>query len=189
MKQRISVLVALLVVLSMVLSACGGGAAPAAAPAETAAAGDAAATTTEAAAAAAPAASGEAVTIEYWLWDANQLPAYQACADAFMAANPNIKVNLTQAGWNDYWNNVQTGMVAGTAPDIFTNHLAKYPEFAAKEQLVDIQPFIERDGVLQFIACRRSTLLMREQNIQNLVSKQPLPTAYATQCLALLALK
>ncbi len=147
MKQRISVLVALLVVLSMVLSACGGGAAPAAAPAETAAAGDAAATTTEAAAAAAPAASGEAVTIEYWLWDANQLPAYQACADAFMAANPNIKVNLTQAGWNDYWNNVQTGMVAGTAPDIFTNHLAKYPEFAAKEQLVDIQPFIERDGV------------------------------------------
>ena len=147
MKQRISVLVALLVVLSMVLSACGGGAAPAAAPAETAAAGDAAATTTEAAAAAAPAASGEAVTIEYWLWDANQLPAYQACADAFMAANPNIKVNLTQSGWNDYWNNVQTGMVAGTAPDIFTDHLAKYPEFAAKEQLVDIQPFIERDGV------------------------------------------
>ncbi len=64
-----------------------------------------------------------------------------------MAANPNIKVNITQSGWSDYWNSVQTGMVAGTAPDIFTDHLAKYPEFAAKEQLVDIQPFIERDGV------------------------------------------
>jgi multiple sugar transport system substrate-binding protein len=147
MKQRISVLAALLVVLSMVLTACGG-AAPAAAPAGSAAtATEAAATGGTATEAAAPAASGEAVTIEYWLWDANQLPAYQACADAFMKANPNIKVNITQSGWGDYWNNIQTGMVAGTAPDIFTDHLAKYPEFAAKEQLVDIQPFIERDGV------------------------------------------
>jgi multiple sugar transport system substrate-binding protein len=132
MKKRFSVLLAVLVVLSMVLSACGG-AAPAAAPQ---AGSEAAAPTT-----------GEAVTVEYWLWDANQLPAYQACADAFMAANPNIQVNITQSGWDDYWNGIQTGMVAGTAPDVFTNHLAKYPEFAAKEQLVDIEPLVQRDGV------------------------------------------
>ncbi len=135
MKKRFSVLLAMLVVLSMILSACGG-AAPAAAPAGG-----------EAAAPASDAASGEAVTIEYWLWDANQLPPYQACADAFMAKNPNIKVNITQSGWSDYWNNIQTGMVAGTAPDVFTDHLAKYPEFAAKEQLVDIEPYVQRDGV------------------------------------------
>ena len=30
------------------------------------------------------AADGE---ISYWLWDANQLPAYQQCADDFAAAN------------------------------------------------------------------------------------------------------
>ena len=91
--------------------------------------------------------SGEAVTIEYWLWDSNQLPPYQACADAFMAKNPNIKVNITQKGWGDYWDGIQTGMVAGTAPDVFTDHLAKYPEFAAKEQLVDIQPFVDAEKV------------------------------------------
>ena len=65
----------------------------------------------------------------------------------FMAANPNITVEIVQTGWGDYWSNIQTGMVAGTAPDVFTNHLAKYPEFASKNQLVDIQPFVERDGV------------------------------------------
>jgi multiple sugar transport system substrate-binding protein len=133
MKKRFSVLTAILVVLSIILTACGG-AAPAAPAAQTGSE-----------AAAAP--SGEAVTIEYWLWDANQLPPYQQCADDFMASNPNIKVNITQSGWNDYWNNIQTGMVAGTAPDVFTDHLAKYPEFAAKEQLVDIEPFVQRDGV------------------------------------------
>ena len=36
--------------------------------------------------------------------------------------------------------------VTGDAPDVFTNHLAKYPEFVALEQLVDIQPLVERDG-------------------------------------------
>ena len=134
MRKRFSVLTAVLVVLSIILTACGG-AAPAA---DTSApAGDAASS----------APSGEAVTIDYWLWDTNQLPAYQACADAFMAKNPNIAVNITQSGWDDYWNGIQTGMVSGTAPDVFTNHLAKYPEFAAKEQLVDIQPFVDADQV------------------------------------------
>ncbi|RME45936.1 MAG: sugar ABC transporter substrate-binding protein [Chloroflexi bacterium] len=126
-------LVALLVG-SLVIAACAG--APAAqAPAE------------ETQAVEQPAASEEVVTIRYSLWDANQLPAYQQCADDFMAANPNIKIEISQTGWGDYWNDLQTSMVAGTAPDVFTNHLAKYPEFAAKGQLVDIQPFVERDGV------------------------------------------
>lgn len=136
MKSRLSLMTGLLVA-GMLLSACGGAAAPAA-PAAAPAAGEEVA---------APAAGGEAVTISYWLWDANQLPAYQKCADDFTAANPNITVEITQNGWDDYWNGVQTGMVSGTAPDVFTNHLAKYPEFAANEQLVDIQPLVERDGV------------------------------------------
>ena len=131
----------LLLVFSMLLAACGG-----AAPSAPSGGGEAA-SDSGAAAGGEAAASGEAVTISYWLWDANQLPAYQQCADGFMAANPNITVEITQSGWGDYWDNIQTGMVAGTAPDVFTDHLAKYPEFASKEQLVDIQPFVERDGV------------------------------------------
>ena len=83
------------------------------------------------------------MTLEYWLWDANQLPAYQQCATNFMAKNPNIKVNITQKGWDDYWSGVQNGMITGSAPDVFTDHLAKYPEFASKSQLVDIQPFVD----------------------------------------------
>lgn len=143
MKKQLTIVVAMLVVFSMLLSACGGGAAPA--PAAGGAATEAAAGAATSAAASAP--SGEAVTLSYWLWDASQLPAYQKCVDAFTAKNPNIKVEITQKGWDDYWNGIQTGMVSGTAPDVFTDHLAKYPEFAAKEQLVDIQPFVDADKV------------------------------------------
>lgn len=85
--------------------------------------------------------------ISYWLWDANQQPAYQECADNFNAENPDITVNITQQGWGDYWTGITTGFVSGTAPDVFTNHLARYPEFALNQQIVDIQPWVERDGV------------------------------------------
>ena len=74
MYRRFLLIVSLLVVFSLVLSACGGAAEPE--PAAEAPAG-------EAPAAEAPAASDEAATLEYWLWDSNQQPAYQQCADAF----------------------------------------------------------------------------------------------------------
>jgi multiple sugar transport system substrate-binding protein len=54
--------------------------------------------------------------ISYWLWDANQLPAYQQCADDFTKANPDIKVKITQRGWDDYWSTLTNGFVGGTAP-------------------------------------------------------------------------
>ncbi len=91
--------------------------------------------------------SGDAVTIRYVNWDINQFPAYEECAANFNAANPNITVEVSNVGWGDYWTGIQTDMVAGSAPDVFTNHLAKYPEFADKQQILDIQPYIEADGV------------------------------------------
>ena len=51
-------------------------------------------------------------------------------------ANPNIKVKITQYGWDDYWTKLTNGFVAGTAPDVFTDHLSKYPEFVSQEQLL-----------------------------------------------------
>ncbi len=89
----------------------------------------------------------EQVTIRYTLWDSNQLPAYRKVADNFTAKNPNIKIEIGQLGWVDYWNDLQTSMVAGTAADVFTNHLAKYPEFASKGQLLDIEPFVKADKI------------------------------------------
>ena len=94
-----------------------------------------------------PAKAADDVKLTYWLWDSNQLPMYQACADAFTKANPTIKVELQQKGWDDYWTGITTGFVSGTAPDVFTDHLAKYPEFATNNQIVDLAPYIAKDKV------------------------------------------
>lgn len=93
------------------------------------------------------AASKEAVTIRYMLWDSAQLPAYQKAADDFMAKNADIKIEIAQMGWDDYWTSLQTEMAAGTAADVFTDHLAKYMDFSSKGQLLDLEPFVKKDNL------------------------------------------
>ncbi len=92
-------------------------------------------------------AQSDKVTLRYALWDSNQQPAYQACADAFTKANPNITISIEQAGWSQYWDGLTTSLVSGTAPDVFTDHIAHYPELLNKGQLLDIQPYVTADKV------------------------------------------
>ncbi len=85
--------------------------------------------------------------INYWLWDNNQRPSYEACAEAFEKQNPDIKIKITQTGWFDYWTALSTAFVSGTAPDVFWDHLSRYPEFISNNLLVDLAPLIARDKV------------------------------------------
>ena len=71
--------------------------------------------------------------ITYWLWDSGQQPAYQKCADNFAAQNPGLSVSITQYGWDDYWSKLTSGFIADTAPDVFTDHLAKFAQFVDLE--------------------------------------------------------
>jgi multiple sugar transport system substrate-binding protein len=111
--------VAALAAVALSLSACGGGASSAAAKGQ----------------------------IDYWLWDANQLPAYQQCATDFHAANPDLTVKITQRGWDDYWSTLTNSFVAGTAPDVFTDHLSKFADFANKKQLLPLDDAVKNDKI------------------------------------------
>ncbi|ADI07235.1 extracellular solute-binding protein [Streptomyces bingchenggensis BCW-1] len=69
-------------------------------------------------------------TVTYWLWDSSQLPAYQACAEGFEKQNPGLHVKITQMGWGDYWTKLTASFIAGTQPDVFTDHIQKFGQFA-----------------------------------------------------------
>lgn len=86
-------------------------------------------------------------TVSYWLWDANQLPAYQAVAAAFHRENPDITVKITQLGWNDYWTKLTAGFIAGTAPDVFTDHLTKFPQYADLDVLYRLDELEATKGI------------------------------------------
>jgi multiple sugar transport system substrate-binding protein len=74
-------------------------------------------------------AGSTAGTIEYWLWDSAQQPGYQKCADAFQQQNPGLKIHIAQYGWDSYWSKLTAGFIADTAPDVFTDHLAKFAQY------------------------------------------------------------
>ncbi|MDN4472426.1 ABC transporter substrate-binding protein [Demequina zhanjiangensis] len=90
---------------------------------------------------------GDATTISYGLWDSNQLPAYQQCAADFSAANPQYTVDIEQIGWDDYWSKITTGFVSGENYDVFTSHVAYYPEFQKNNQVLPLDEYIAADGV------------------------------------------
>jgi multiple sugar transport system substrate-binding protein len=116
--------------------------APAGSTAAATTAAPAAATTAKAPAAA----TGEKVTIKYQLWDDAQLPFYQECATAFTKANPNITVEVKQLGWGDYWDGLAAGFATGNVPDVFTDHLAKYPDWIKSGVIIPIDDFVAKDG-------------------------------------------
>lgn len=84
--------------------------------------------------------------ITYSLWDPNQKPAYEKCAEAFTKES-GIKIKFEQKGWDDYWQNLTLALNSDTAPDVITNHVAHYPELASKNVLLDLKPMIEKDKI------------------------------------------
>ncbi|OAH09256.1 ABC transporter substrate-binding protein [Streptomyces jeddahensis] len=88
-------------------------------------------------------------TVTYWLWDANQLPAYQACAKGFEKENPGLKVQITQLGWSDYWTKLTAGFIAGTQPDVFTDHIQKFGQFADLKVLEPLDDLDIKDSDYQ----------------------------------------
>lgn len=79
--------------------------------------------------------------IDYWLWDTLQLPAYERCAELFEEQNPGQDVRITQYGWDDYWQKLTAGFIADTGPDVFTNHVAQYPQFVELDVLAPLDEF------------------------------------------------
>jgi multiple sugar transport system substrate-binding protein len=88
-------------------------------------------------------------TVTYWLWDANQLPAYQACAKDFEQRNPGLHVRITQLGWDDYWTKLTASFIAGTQPDVFTDHIQKFGQFADLQVLEPLDDLGIEDSAYQ----------------------------------------
>jgi len=89
----------------------------------------------------------EPVHLRYAMWDANQVPAYAACAEQFMAQHPHITIDIEQTEAALYWDKLATEMGAGTAPDVFVNHLMHLSDLSGAGQLLDLEPLVQRDRV------------------------------------------
>lgn len=141
---------ALPAIAAMVVAACSSGATATPSnpsPSPSAAASGGANPSASAAVAGCGTYAGPAATITYAIWgDTTELANQQKIVDAFMATEPNIKVKVTVADWDTYWDKLQTGLAGGNAPDVFLMDGPLFPDYQTRDQLLDLTPLIERDG-------------------------------------------
>ena len=130
--KRTLLLGALLLVSVLILSACTGIAPQAAAPS---AGGE-------------QVAAGEPVTITWAFWGSpEEAASHKIVADAFMAEHPEIKIEIWNQPWNDYFTKIQALWASGDSkviPDVA--FLWPTPRYAAEGVLENLDPFIEASG-------------------------------------------
>lgn len=91
--------------------------------------------------------SGQVVHLTYALWDANQQATYQKSIDQFEKLHPNIKVTIEQNPWQQYWQKLDTQIAGGSAPDVFWDHAAYFPQLVQEGALMNLSPLIQQDKV------------------------------------------
>ena len=89
--------------------------------------------------------NGQTVHLTYALWDANQQPTYQKSIDQFESLHPNIKVTIEQAPWTQYWQKLDTEFAGNSAPDVFWDHVAYFPQLVQEGALMNLTPLIQKD--------------------------------------------
>ena len=133
-RLQLSAVAVLMVVAVLMLAACApvspGGAAPAASTGggEAAAAGP--------------------VTITWALWGSpEEVASHQRVADAFMQEHPEIKVEIWNQPWDDYFTKIQALWASGDTkviPDVA--FLWPTPQYAAEGVLENLDPYIEKSN-------------------------------------------
>ncbi len=91
--------------------------------------------------------TGPPVTIRYSIWgDPQEITNQKAIADAFHVANPSITVDVDVSDWDAYWDKLQTGLAGGAAPDVFAMDGPLFPDYQARDVLLNLKTYIDRDG-------------------------------------------
>src|SRR5512141_50655 len=109
-----------LVIASLILTACGG--------------------------AQAPASSNEPVTISMMMWgDPAELEVWNQIVADFHQAKPNITVKVEVSDWDSYWTKLKTLLAGGTPPDVFAMDAPLYLDYQSRGVLLNLQPYLDKN--------------------------------------------
>jgi multiple sugar transport system substrate-binding protein len=83
--------------------------------------------------------SGGPVTLRVSTWgNDSRLKLTQKAADAFTAANPNIKVSIENSEWGSYWDKLATATAGKNAPDVIQMDESYIAAYGGRHALLDL---------------------------------------------------
>lgn len=92
--------------------------------------------------------SGGKTTISMTWWgDTKRNEVYNAVIDEFEKANPGVAVERPFGTWANFFDKLSTQIAGGVAPDVIGMHQRYVSEYAARNALLDLQPYVD-SGVL-----------------------------------------
>ena len=87
----------------------------------------------------------DTTTLLWGMWGSpEEIAVHQAVADAYVKANPNVKVELWSQPWGDYFTKLDTLFAAGDGtaiPDVF--FMSPIQKYASSELIQDLTPYID----------------------------------------------
>ncbi|GIO88591.1 sugar ABC transporter substrate-binding protein [Paenibacillus faecis] len=144
MKKSFGMVLAFMLSLSLVLSACGGGSGNSGSNAG-------AGTTNEGAADQGDGSAsngGEKVTLSFWtLFSGGDGDNMQAMIDAFNKEHPDIQVKNTKLEWAEYYTKLITAVGNGNGPDIGISHISRLPDLINQGVVSELDDVAEEAGV------------------------------------------
>lgn len=84
--------------------------------------------------------------VRYARWGLpEEIRAEEGLLKVFEKENPDIQVKIEYCSWGEYWNKLQAQMAAGSAPDVFLLNGGYANDYAARGQLENLRPWLEKD--------------------------------------------
>jgi len=88
----------------------------------------------------------EDVTLKITIWASDEgLSLEQKIFTRFEETHPGIKIKVVYIPWANYNDKLLTMVVANTPPDLMWIQIDKFPYFASRDVLVDLDPLIDQD--------------------------------------------
>ncbi len=88
----------------------------------------------------------ERTTLQYMIWGReNEVRQEREKLEEFVLDNPDIQVELVQAGGTNYQVKLATMLAGGVAPDIFMVHEAMFPTLAENELILPLDELVATD--------------------------------------------
>lgn len=88
------------------------------------------------------------VTLKMVAWDIATTPYWQAVIDAYIAKNPNVKIELIDVSSAEYQDKVNIMLSGGDKTDIITvKDIPGYSAMLTRNQIIPLNSFVETDGL------------------------------------------
>src|SRR5258706_13984774 len=89
------------------------------------------------------------VTVLWGMWGSpDEIATHQKVADAYMAKNPNVKIEIWSQPWGDYFTKLKSLFAANdpkAIPDVF--FLSPVPSYASKNVLMNLDALIKSSSM------------------------------------------